>query len=336
MDRGTISRAYRRVLPRREGNRKTTVLAVLLLIIGLIGFIAHFVSVDNVYLLGVVAIAPYLMVGALLGAILLLVARRWLALVLAVVLVALCVSTQSRLYTSSDLPRDPVNVTVMTSNLLLGSARPASVIAAARTHRVDVLMLEELTRQEQAALIKAGLDRLFPYHVSRPNYAALGTGLWSRYPLRGSGHRPDFNYEFVYARVTVPGVRVPPLAVALHMTGPYPDKSAAWRKDITHLAAVLPTLAPGAPALVGGDFNATPDSAQFRDVLHDGYQDAADQAGAGITRSYPSDRSFPPLIAIDHVLTRGAVAQAAETVQISGSDHRAFVATVAVPRTATG
>ncbi|WP_375491218.1 endonuclease/exonuclease/phosphatase family protein [uncultured Jatrophihabitans sp.] len=332
MDRGTISRAYRRVLPRRDHHRKTVLLAVVLLIIGLIGFIAHFVTVTNVYLLGIVAVAPYLMVGALLGAILLLIARRWLALVLAVVLVALCVSTQSRLYTSTDLPRDPVNVTVMTSNLLLGSARPASVIAAVRTHRVDLLMLEELTSQEQAALIKAGLNRLFPYHVSRPNVSALGTGMWSRYPLRGAGHRPDFNYEFVYARVLVPGVRVPPLAVALHTNGPYPDKSAAWQKDITHLPAVLPKLAPGAPALVGGDFNATPDSAQFRAVLHSGFQDAADQAGAGTTRSYPSDRSFPPLIAIDHVLTRGAVAQAASTVQISGSDHRALLTTVAVPR----
>ena len=78
--------------------------------------------------------------------------------------------------------------------------------------------------------------------------------------------------------------------------------------------------------VVGGDFNATPDTAQFRDVLAAGYDDAADQAGAGLTRTYPSDRWFPPLIAIDHVLCRGAAtAVRASTVEIDGSDHRALL-----------
>ena len=333
VDRGVIARGYRRVLPRREDHRKMTVLAVVLLVIGLIGFIAHFTTTGEVYLLGVVAVAPYLMLGSLLGAILLLIARRWLVLVLAIVLVALCASTQVRLYSSAELPKNPVNVRVMTANLRLGSAKPSALLGAIRRHHIDVVMLEELTTQEQNALIKAGLNRLMPHHVSRPKYAALGTGLWSRYPLRDAAHRTDFAFEFVSARVAVPGVRTAPIAVALHMAGPYPD-SGAWNTDIAHLPAVLPTLAPGASALVGGDYNATQDMPQFRALLDHGYHDAAGQAGAGNPRSYPSDRAFPPLIAIDHVLTRDAVAQSATTVQISGSDHRALISTISVPRDA--
>jgi endonuclease/exonuclease/phosphatase (EEP) superfamily protein YafD len=72
---------------------------------------------------------------------------------------------------------------------------------------------------------------------------------------------------------------------------------------------------------------------QFRRILAGGFADAADQAGAGYTRSYPADRWYPPLIAIDHVLTRnGPVATAVDTVTVEGSDHRSLVARVAVPR----
>ena len=46
----------------------------------------------------------------------------------------------------------------------------------------------------------------------------------------------------------------------------------------------------------------------------------------------PSNRWFPPLIAIDHVLTGGgAVTTKVETVGIAGSDHRAVLARAAIP-----
>ncbi len=63
-----------------------------------------------------------------------------------------------------------------------------------------------------------------------------------------------------------------------------------------------------------------------------GYHDAAEQAGAGHTRTYPSDASYPPLIAIDHVLTFDAVATSAKTLTVPGSDHRALLTTIAVAK----
>jgi endonuclease/exonuclease/phosphatase (EEP) superfamily protein YafD len=97
-----------------------------------------------------------------------------------------------------------------------------------------------------------------------------------------------------------------------------------------HYPAVLGGL-PGRTVLVGGDFNATTDDAQFRGILATGYADAAQQAGAGFTPTWPADRWFPPLIAIDHVLTRGAVARSVDSVRIPGSDHRALVVDVRIP-----
>lgn len=47
---------------------------------------------------------------------------------------------------------------------------------------------------------------------------------------------------------------------------------------------------------------------QFRDLLTDGYHDAVEQTGSGFAPTYPSDTWFPPVITIDHALTRNAVA----------------------------
>jgi endonuclease/exonuclease/phosphatase (EEP) superfamily protein YafD len=117
----------------------------------------------------------------------------------------------------------------------------------------------------------------------------------------------------------------------LHLAGPVPD-AAHWSADIRRLPEVLNELPSAAAVIVGGDFNATPDTTQFRSVLRAGFADAADQAGAGMTRTYPADSWLPPLIAIDHVLIKGgAVATAARTVSISGSDHRALLVAVALP-----
>lgn len=80
--------------------------------------------------------------------------------------------------------------------------------------------------------------------------------------------------------------------------------------------------------IVAGDFNATVDMRPFRDLLGAGYRDAAEQSGAGLTRSFPADSALPPLIGIDHILTRNSTATAARTVRIDGSDHLGLIATV--------
>jgi endonuclease/exonuclease/phosphatase (EEP) superfamily protein YafD len=86
-----------------------------------------------------------------------------------------------------------------------------------------------------------------------------------------------------------------------------------------------------AAVIVAGDFNATPDMRQFRDLLTDGYRDAVNQTGTGFSPTYSPHPWIPPLITIDHVLTRNSSARSIRTVDIPGSDHRALLATVAVP-----
>lgn len=337
MDLSGLRRVFRRGEPahprlRRALRLASVALALLLAAAAVVGVVAHVRTPQGSIAIGVSAFAPYLMLGAPLSVLLFAGLRRTGLAVLAVGLTVLAGSTQSRLYVAATAPASAVPVVAMTSNLRLGLADPAQVVAAVRGHHVGVLMLEELTPAEQSRLVAAGLDRLLRYHVSDPRPSAEGTGLWSRYPLSATSRRSDFTFAFVTARVHIPGVAGEPLLVATHMPGPWPQPSTEWQKDIAHLPTVLRALAPGVPALVGGDLNATPDVAQFRTVLAAGFHDAAQQAGAGVTRTYPSDEWFPPLIAIDHVLTRQAVATSASTVEIRGSDHRALVVTVAFPR----
>jgi endonuclease/exonuclease/phosphatase (EEP) superfamily protein YafD len=96
------------------------------------------------------------------------------------------------------------------------------------------------------------------------------------------------------------------------------------------LADVAEQTADGC-AIVTGDFNATLDMRPFRDLLSDGYRDAAEQSGAGRTPAFPADSWLPPMIAIDHILTRHCRATSLRTLEIPGSDHRGIVASVTIP-----
>ena len=86
---------------------------------------------------------------------------------------------------------------------------------------------------------------------------------------------------------------------------------------------------PAGPVIVPGDFNATVDHAQFRDLLGGGFDEGALDSGAGYLPTYPTDRWYPPLLGIDHVLSRGLWAESARTYDLPGSDHRALLVRLA-------
>jgi endonuclease/exonuclease/phosphatase (EEP) superfamily protein YafD len=137
----------------------------------------------------------------------------------------------------------------------------------------------------------------------------------------------------VAARLRIPGVRFDPVVASVHVTSPLAS-FGDWRSGITAIKAELDGLADAAgpgSVIVAGDFNSTPDMRQFRDLLTNGYRDAVEQTGAGFTPTFPSHTWFPPLITVDHVLTRHAAASSICTIDVRGSDHRSLVATVDVP-----
>jgi len=200
-----------------------------------------------------------------------------------------------------------------------------------------VITVAELTPNAITRFTEAGIEDTFPHSLLIPGPGAGGIGLWSRYqltPLSASRHR---GVQMPAARLQIPGLRHDPVLASTHIMSPVSDRQNTvedWSNGIAGAKAQLDNFAqaagPGA-VIVGGDYNSTPDMRQFRDLLTNGYHDAVEQTGSGFAPTFPADTWYPPVITIDHVLTRNAVASSVRTIDIPGSDHRSLLATIKVP-----
>jgi endonuclease/exonuclease/phosphatase (EEP) superfamily protein YafD len=103
-----------------------------------------------------------------------------------------------------------------------------------------------------------------------------------------------------------------------------------WRAD---LRALPPATPRGAVRILAGDFNATLDHAEFRRVVDRGYEDVADEVGHGLRATWPANgrRTLP--VTIDHVLAdERCGVRDVRVIELPGSDHRAVVAELVLPR----
>lgn len=276
------------------------------------------------------ALTPVLAGCALVPLVVALVARRWVAAAVAAASLASLVAVVApRAFGGPDPARGPA-VRVMTVNLAEGHADPVAVLAVARDRRVDVLAVQELTWLELARLRAAGLADLLPYGTANPRPTALGTGLFSRYPLDGAGRRLLLNgFAETYATVRVPGA-VPVEVDAIHYCAPaYPSQMPCWSYGKDRIPPATPY---GTVRLLLGDFNLTVDYPSLRRVLATGYRDAGVVTGHGLAATWPDVGPLVPLVTIDHVLADRRIGVSSYTVRpIRGSDHRALVAGLTFP-----
>ena len=160
--------------------------------------------------------------------------------------------------------------------------------------------------------------------------------MYSRFPMPHSALIDDLQRVTVSTRLRIKGVATDPTVVSVHLASPWPHPVDGWRRDLAEFPSVQDALtseSDDGSVLIGGDFNATIDMRPFRALLTGGYRDASEQAGTGRQFTFPSDRRVvPPFMGLDHVLTRNATAVSTETVTVPGTDHRALLATVQLPR----
>lgn len=311
------------------------VVVVVLLVLALTAIVLRLLVVDQSWVVVATVAAPYLMLGAPAALVIAAFDRRWLLAVIAAVVTVIAATTQLPLLVAARPSADSAGLTMLTANLRLGTADAAALVRIVQQHHVDVLTTQELTQPEAERLRSAGLDRVLPYAATDVRRGAGGVGVWSRYPLGHVDRIESYHFAFVTARVDVPSLTSPPTVVATHMPGPWPQSAANWAHDIAALPGTLRGLsrtAGSGAVLVGADLNATYDLRRFRALLRGGFHDAAAQSGAGLRGTYPGDTWVPPLIAIDHVLTYHAVATSARPVTLPGSDHRALLVHIALPR----
>lgn len=277
------------------------------------------------YTLVALSLTPFVAAaGLLLGGLALALRRWWVGGTAVVLAVALAVLVVPRLSASDQREVHGKTLRVLASNLLYGQADPKAVVDLVREQRIDVLNLVELTPRVVDGLTAAGLFQLLPYRVLHPAPGAFGSGIVSRFPLKEVNLTGDSAAKQPGAQADL-GDGVVAEIVAVHPISPDVD-TPQWEREIKDLSR-----AAGEHGLriLAGDFNATLDHAAFRTVLSRGYNDAAEERGAGLTPTWPSSS---PVVTIDHVVVDNrAAVQDYRVFDVAGSDHRAVFAEVRLP-----
>ncbi|MET8907228.1 endonuclease/exonuclease/phosphatase family protein [Micromonospora sp. NPDC004551] len=284
-------------------------------------------------LVQMVAFTPYVAAAAPAAVVVALALRRRAPAVVAVLAALTLVAAVAPRAVHDDRPAvDGPVLRLLTANLRKGGADPARLVDLVRTHRVDVLTVQEFTPEIAAELDRLGLATLLPYRTLNPEVGTTGSGLYARHPLSGTGFRRNQGSFFsqAYGTVAVPGT--PPLRVeSVHPAAP---AVVGWVPNWwTDLRAQPPATPEGGLSVLAGDFNATLDHAPLRDLIASGYVDAADAAGAGLSGTWgPYDGDPIPPVTIDHVLADRRIAVRAVSVHaVPGSDHRAVLAELRLP-----
>lgn len=257
--------------------------------------------------------------------------RRWAAAALVACAVAVVAIGVPRARPAEQPAASGPAVRVTSANLLFGKVSPTGLAALVRERDPDVLALQELSTSTANRLRAAGVFDELPYVVRRNGGQWNDTGLASRWPLERVDV-PGLPSVYVVADATLPDGRKLRL-VSAHPTPPVtPAGQRRWQGWLD----ALPEPGVLRRGIVAGDFNATIDHAQFRDVLGRGWRDVADELGHGLTPTWDNARRFLP-ITIDHVLIPpGTAARAYDVDELPGSDHQAITATVVLPAISAG
>jgi endonuclease/exonuclease/phosphatase (EEP) superfamily protein YafD len=283
-----------------------TVLIALPLVLGYFGTLhpaldafAHF----RVYALGIWIV--WLMVRALIahGT-----ARRlWLALGLASVLL---LGDTMRPRNLCDQPHRRT-LTHLQYNINLNNPRIEEIKTFIRTHHVDIVTLQEVTRAHEASLRRLADEgyRWQAYCMRKTTQEAL----ISRYPFVPGSVRCEEHRGFVSARIDLGDRNL--TVGSIHLFLPFPF---GQHEQITRLSDAFRDLPD--PKLIAGDFNAVPWSHTVRRV------EALTRTHAlrGLWRTIPTDNRRKPYVPlpIDNVLVSPSLhAETIETAPDMGSDH---------------
>jgi endonuclease/exonuclease/phosphatase (EEP) superfamily protein YafD len=255
--------------------------------------------------------------------------RNWAAAaVAAIAAVCLAAAVLPRAIGSETTPvggHDTLNV--LSANVYRGDADPAALVALVDRYDPDLLSIQELTPSFAGRLRRAGIGRRLPHAVLMAQPRGHGGGLYARFPLTPLAHQTPSLFRMPRAMIALPDSRHLRV-VAVHPQPP--DMSFdRWREGLRS----LPAPGRGTPWLLIGDFNATFDQAEFRDLVDGGYRDAGDATGMGLEPTWPGpDQSPTGLITIDHVLADQRLGIADYGVKdLAGSDHRAIHAQLVLP-----
>jgi endonuclease/exonuclease/phosphatase (EEP) superfamily protein YafD len=272
---------------------------------------------------------PFAAIAALLVAGVAVALRNWAAAAAAALAMAyLAVAVLPRAIGSeTEAAVGHETLTVLSANVERGGADPSALVALVDRYHPDLLSIEELTPSFAGKLRRDGIDRRLPHSVLMARPKGHGGGLYARFPLTRLPHQTHFLVQMPRAMIALPNGRRLRI-VAVH---PFPPSMSVshWEEALES----LPVPRGGIPWVLAGDFNATFDQAEFRNIVDGGYRDAGEATGKGLEPTWPSSEVFPwGLMTIDHILADRRLGVAEYGVDgLPGSDHRAIHAQLVLP-----
>ncbi len=295
-----------------------------------LGVAAHFFGPVSTVVTLFASFTPLFVLLAVASAAILAAARLWYAALAALAVVVIGVDSQLPLYVGEHptASAQAPNVRLLQANIRLGEADPRALVDRVRDSRVDVLTVAELTGPAVDRLAAAGLEQWLPFSFVRPRYGGGGEGVYSRYPLTDATELTGLHHANLRVTLRPPGA-APVALYALHPLPPYPEPAWRWAQELDRIGVIL--AGEKLPLIVGADFNSTYDHERYRRLLSEGgadgaeLVDAADYLGSGIVATYPADRWFPAVLAIDKILARGVAPLSFERLDLPGSDHYAVM-----------
>jgi len=253
------------------------------------------------------------------------VTRRWSPTAAAGALLAVCITISVPSLFGDTVAPGRADLVVMSANLEYGGADAQSLVIAAREHRVDVLVLIEVTPSSLARLRVAGLDTLLPGSAGESTQGAGGTIIRSRVPMTlvQPGLDQVSPHAFDEPVVSIHRSTGDVVLRAVHSLPPGLSGAADWRSGLARLQSWRERQPPDRPVVMAGDFNSSWGHPGFRQVAET-MTDAHHAAGQGWVQTWPQGRRLiRPFIQLDHVLVRGLGVVDAGVVQLPGTDHAA-------------
>jgi endonuclease/exonuclease/phosphatase (EEP) superfamily protein YafD len=313
----------------KSRSKRVTALLVLAALIFVAYGVVRVLSLEsNAFLIGAMALTPYVAAGALLLALITVIAgRKLLALVVLIVALSLGALLGPRYLSEEQPDAQGPHLRIMAANLHVGLGDARTIVDLVRREQVDILALPELTPYAVSALDDAGLRDLLPYRVFDERQGGGGSGIAAKVPLRKIILTEDTNLAQPSAVVDLPGRQDIELT-AIHVQ---PPLSAQDVGDWQHELKTLPQPTDRRISILAGDFNATLDHFAFRNLVDRGYADAAEESGDGLIPTWSSWPTGPPLT-LDHIVVDAGCAISSYSVHdVPGSDHDAIIAEVVLP-----
>lgn len=226
-----------------------------------------------------------------------------------------------------------VELKAMNINAEFGQADAVRIVQLVRDNGIGLLTVQEHTQALEERLTSAGLDVLLPHRISDPTDDGAGSAVYSSQALEQVGLIPDTPFRMPTVRLTAgQGGKAAVLEVTnVHALPPVDARVDQWRSDLAAVARLADR--PGNRLLIG-DFNATYDHAEFRQLLvaGPGLVDVGTASGSRLVPTWPMEGPRLPGITIDHLVTSRQVGSSGYQVQtVPGTDHAAVLATLAIP-----